>query len=163
MHYFENIQEPLFVTSCFLVVNIINYKIPIFSSIKRHEKKQFGEIFYSLTLIILVLVSYYYNDLQIGLVGVLVMGYADGFAAIIGTKFPYGKYSIYNNTKTLAGSATFFIIAFFVLTIITASQNYIALIAAALILTIIEAISRFGFDNILVPLVASGCYFLIIY
>ncbi|ONI45847.1 hypothetical protein AN641_03100 [Candidatus Epulonipiscioides gigas] len=162
--FFDNIYEPLFITCSFLIVNIINYKYPIFISIKRTENNSLGEIFYSIGFIILVLISYTIGDLKIGLLGSLVMGYADGLAAIIGTSFPYKKF--YNN-KTLSGCITFFCVTAIIYRFITLTAQInlayiIEIILVSLMLTLIEFMSNKGIDNIFIPIFSAIFYMLLV-
>ncbi|OON93606.1 MAG: hypothetical protein ATN31_05720 [Candidatus Epulonipiscioides saccharophilum] len=164
MIYFNNIYEPLFVCFSFLIVNIINHRYTILTSIRRKEDDGWGEIFYSIGLILLVCFSYIMSDLKLGLFGALAIGYADGFAALIGQTIPSKRF--YNN-KTLAGSSTFFIITIliyhFINPPITFSYAYIIeVILVSFMLTLIEFLSSKGLDNIFIPIFSTIFYVLLV-
>ncbi|OOB78644.1 MAG: hypothetical protein BEN18_06895 [Epulopiscium sp. Nuni2H_MBin001] len=166
MYYFDEITQPLFVTCCFLIVNLINFRYPVFASIKRGSKPEFGEIAYSLTLMILVIISYGSGDLLIGFVGSFIMGYGDGLAAVVGTKFPYGRYQVLGRNKTVSGSSAIFFVSIVVLVIASYLKiyevNLIKVVIVAALVTAVEAIAIFGLDNIGVPLTAIIGYMWVI-
>ncbi len=168
MYYFEEVWQPLFITCCFLIVNLINYKfqLPIFSSIKRKNRQEFGEISYSLSMILLVIISYHLGDLLIGFVGCFVMGYGDGLAAVIGTKFPHGRYEVFNNNRTLSGSLTMCIVAIIILCVASylkiGSIDIAKIVLSAMLITLVEAVSVYGLDNLGVPLAAITGYLWVI-
>ena len=87
------------------------------------------------------------------------MGYGDGFAAIVGTSIKSPKYTIGKNTKTLAGTITMFCITLIILSgyFLYYNTSYIVIkaILVSVLITIVEAISIKGTDNISVPLLTS--------
>ena len=132
-----------------------------------------GTVYYAISLLILVILTFgifnEYNGIYgptIGLVGAIVMGYGDGFAGIIGKALKSPSYKIGTTTKTLAGSLTMLCITFIILSGFLAYFNiafwYLKAIFLALILTIIEAISIKGTDNLTVPLTTVALLFLVI-
>lgn len=113
-------------------------------------------------MIILTLLSYGFNDLTIGLVGCLIMGYGDGLAAIVGRRFPILKYQIKGNNKSLGGSLTMFIISIMVVLlaqfIAKVPINYWVTISVGSVATCLEAIAHKGRDNLWVPLGSVWVY-----
>ena len=87
-----------------------------------------------------------------------------GFAAVIGKRMKSYEYKIGNTKKTLAGSLTMFIITFIIIAIFSSTVGVkiwlLKSIITAVILTIIEAISIKGTDNITIPILA--CILLIL-
>ena len=102
----------------------------------------------------------------IGLAGAIVMGYGDGFAGIIGKSFNSPSYKIGTTTKTLAGSFTMLCITYIILSGFLAYCNiafwYLKAAGLSIILTIIEAISIKGTDNLTVPVSTIGLLLLIV-
>jgi phytol kinase len=94
-------------------------------------------------------------------IGILVMGYGDGLAAIIGQRF--GKEKIHHLTgkKTYAGSMTMFLVSVIVITGMTWRYKYEWIrhlpglgtaIVIASISTAVEAMTPMGLDNVTVPI-----------
>lgn len=90
----------------------------------------------------------------------LVFSISDPLAAIVGQRWPIGKYSVKKDGKTLSGSFAFFTSSFVVSLLFTTHQfsslSYAILIALLISLTttIAEGVSQKGFDNLFVPLSA---------
>ena len=85
------------------------------------------------------------------------MGYGDGFAALIGKSVKSKSYKVGDSSKTLAGSATMLIISFIIFAIFFYGINlwWIKALIASILITIIEAISIKGLDNITVPIIST--------
>jgi len=93
------------------------------------------------------------------------MGYGDGCAALIGTKFKLKEFIFFKNTKTVLGSITMFIISFIAISILTLCFNQFSLLNVLIVsavATIIEAVSPFGLDNLAVPILTSILSYFII-
>ena len=92
------------------------------------------------------------------------MGYGDGFAAVIGKRVKSYEYKIGNTKKTLVGSLTMFIITFIIIAIYSGILGtnlwVIKSMLTAIILTVIEAVSIKGTDNITIPISACTLLFL---
>lgn len=127
------------------------------------RKRNLGLIYFPVTLVILVILQY------AGLVrplattiGVLVMGYGDGLAALVGAK--WGKREIPFNVskKSYLGTLTMFIVS---LVIVTAAllffselpilRLFVTAVAVAAISAVVELLTPFGLDNLTVPLLAT--------
>ncbi|MHC1750534.1 MAG: diacylglycerol/polyprenol kinase family protein [Cellulosilyticaceae bacterium] len=167
MFFFDRMIEPLLIGISFIIVNLITYHFSIFKSIERtddHDSK--GTIYYGISLTILVILSFYYHDLYIGLMGSLIMGYGDGLAAIIGKKTSFIPYHVGKNTKSVAGTATMFVISFIIAMGILYYSGYqwsgMGALIIASIVTALENIGIKGVDNILVPLAGAIIYMVLV-
>ena len=99
------------------------------------------------------------------------MVYGDGFAALIGQKFGRVKYTIFGGTKSLEGSLAMFVVtsvmSVFVWMVFASigctmpEFNIVNIIAISAVVTICEAVSYGGIDNLSVPAVTSILYFLV--
>ena len=121
-------------------------------------------ILVALLMLVVSIIAYVAGDPRIGATGILIMGYGDGFAAIIGKKIKSKKYKIGKTTKSIAGSLTMFIISLFISFIVLKMIGVKYLIfdsfGIAVVATILEAISIKGFDNITVPVITTILTFL---
>lgn len=157
---FDNIWFAIIPPITFVILNYISIKKDLIKVMERDEEKKdgYGTVYYALSLLILIIVTFIINKPELGLVGVFTMGFGDGFAAIIGKKIKSKQYKIGNTTKTIAGSLTMFIITLIITAIFMAFYGVnmwlIKAIFIAIIMTIIEAISIKGTDNITVPLIS---------
>jgi phytol kinase len=141
-------------------IAILSYLIPILPSIESVGRKSFGTLFYAISMGILA-ACFWLNNPQYAVIGILVMAWGDGMAAIIGQRFGRHKYQIGEVTKSWEGSlamAGCALIVTGVILLATAGNNWqtwTITVVAALVATIAEAFSKLGVDNLTVPL-ASG-------
>ncbi|VEU81238.1 diacylglycerol/polyprenol kinase family protein [Haploplasma axanthum] len=158
---FNNMYYAIIPPIIFIVLNYLSYKKNIFKSMERKEDNNLGTVYFPIALLILVIFSFTFMDPILAGIGILVLGYGDGIAAIIGKK--YGKIKLLNN-KTLMGSATMFIVSFIVsLVMLMAFMNLsvdvaiVLSIVAASVGMLVELITPFGLDNLSVPIIVSIC------
>ncbi len=155
--YFLDWTEIRLLSLAFFVVVLASMHLGVFKAIGSVQRPTYGEIFFALSVGLLTIIT---TSKGIYAAAILQMALADGFAAIIGGRFgTENKYHLYGRTKSLAGSATFFVISLALL--IGYSQfsdngliwQYVVI--GALGATLLENIAALGFDNLLVP-VAVG-------
>lgn len=146
-------------------IAIVSYIIPILPSIESVGRKSFGTLFYALSMGILA-ACFWEADPQYAVIGILVMAWGDGMAAIIGQRFGKHKYRVGQIVKSWEGSLAMAGATLIVTTTILLAtegnswQIWTISLLVALVATILEAFSRLGVDNLSVPL-ASGflCFF----
>ncbi len=164
MIFFEDAIMAAILPALFIIINYLSYKKGIISVMERDEgeenKESLGTVFYAISLFVLSLITFGpLDEPLIGLCGIFVMGYGDGFAAVIGQAVKSKEYVIKGNTKSIAGSLTMFVITLMIvagyMTYMNASYIAIKSILVAIIMTIVEAVSIKGTDNITVPLLTS--------
>lgn len=169
--FFDNVFFAALLPAVFILINYASYKMDLIKVMERDEedenKNSLGTVYYAVSLFILSLVTFgpLKNPL-IGLCGIAVMGYGDGLAAVIGKSINSPKYKIRDNTKSLAGSLTMFLITLMIIAgfLTYSGSTYIAIksIAVAMLVTIVEACSINGTDNLTVPLLTSLLAYLMI-
>lgn len=166
--YIHDFYLALSVPLVFIVFNALNIKfnwIPCINSKLRYGN--WGTVYYALTVALLTWLTFSNPDLQvIGGVGILAMGYGDGFAAILGQRFGKHTFTIFKGTKSLEGSLAMFMTTLIVLILyiynVSTLPSLLCLISLAFVATLVEAISPFGLDNIFVPLITSLLYFILL-
>ncbi|WP_419418700.1 diacylglycerol/polyprenol kinase family protein [Legionella sp. D16C41] len=114
-----------------------------------------GEIYFPISIILLFGLARE-NYLEF-VIPVLVLSLADAAASIVGIKYHFIEYKIFNNKKSLSGSLAFFIVCLFCMAIPIYFSNtsipFIYLLLFAIILTLLEGISSRGIDNLILPVV----------
>lgn len=146
------------------LIALISYVIPILPSINSVGRKSLGTLFYAISIGILAQL-FWHNYPQFTAIGILVMAWGDGMAAIIGQRFGKNPYRIFDINKSWEGSITMAIATFLVTSIIlmftqtNLGQTWLIAVLVATVATTLEAFSKWGIDNLTVPL-ASGliCY-----
>ena len=163
MYFFDHVIWAAFVPFTFVVINYLSYKKDIIGVMerKKEEKDGLGTVYYALSLLILAIMSFgIQQNPAVGLVPVLVLGYGDGLAAIIGKTVTSYSYQIGSGKKTVAGSLTMLVVTFCITAIFLVYMNvsfwHINALLLAIVATIVEAVSVKGTDNITVPIVVYG-------
>lgn len=161
MYFFDNVILASIVPLSFVIINYISYKKNLISVMEREEQEKdgLGTVYYALSLFLLSIFTFgIIKKPEIGLCSILIMGYGDGLAAIIGRSVKSMPYKIGKTKKTLAGSATMLFISFVITAIFLCSVNaelwMLKSILVAISVTILEAVSIKGTDNITVPIFA---------
>jgi phytol kinase len=138
----------------FLVGVIISSYFKIFRVIHSVQRPTYGEMFFAATVGLLTFIT---HSKGVYAAALLQMSLADGFAAIIGTRYGRdNKYHLFGHNKSVVGTATFLIISLGILIGYGLwSDNGLATSVAvreAVTAAILENISPLGLDNIMVPL-----------
>jgi len=149
----------------FIILNTISYKMELVKAMERSDEKTMGTIYFPISLLVLAFLFFILMDApQIGAIGILIMGYGDGFAAVFGKK--YGKKKLIDN-KSLVGTITMF--AFSLLITLLIGFRYYSLVTAliagvvvSLFATFVELYSKKGLDDLFVPILSSLLYYVIL-
>ena len=164
MIFFNNVWFASILPAIFIIINYLSYKYDLIKEMERDDndstEKTLGTVYYTISLLILSITTFgIINKPLVGLIGVLIMGYGDGFAAIAGQSIKSKSFKIFGSTKSIAGSATMFIIS---LIIVSGAFAYLGInlwliksILIAFIVTVFEAVSPKGTDNLTIPLLSS--------
>ncbi len=131
----------------FAVLMAISRQARIFSAVHDVDRRTYGEILFPLGVALLA-AAFPHGEPYV--YGVLVLGLADGLAALVGTR--YGRVRLPGG-KSVWGSLTFFVVAL-AAALALVGATYVALVAAVA-LTAAEANLRHGFDNLVVPSLAA--------
>lgn len=131
----------------FAALMTISRRRRIFSAVHDVDRRTYGEILFPLGVAVLA-AAFPHREPYV--YGVLVLGLADGLAALVGTR--YGRMRLPGG-KSVWGSATFFVVAL-AAALALVGPSYVALVAAVA-LTATEAGLRHGFDNLVVPGLAA--------
>ena len=147
------------------IIALVSYFLPILPSINSVGRQSLGSFFYALSMGILIWWFWSINQPYFAALGILVMTWGDGLAAVIGTNFGKHPYKIFGNKKSYEGTATMFfvslVIAFLFLIPLSllAWQQVIIATVIALAATFLESFSQFGIDNLIVPVGSAAIAF----
>lgn len=127
------------------------------------RKRNYGLIYFPITLLILVVMQYQgiVSSLACS-IGVLIMGYGDGLAALFGTKWGNKKLPLSFASKSYLGTLVMAIVSFAITFIGLGAYSSLGLgsvfgisLVIALVSAAAEALTPLGLDNITVPLLAA--------
>jgi len=149
----------------FNTLNVIYNWIPSINTKRRDSNS--GPIYYSVAVLLLTAATFHTRSFHIvGGLGLLVMAYGDGFAALIGQKYGKHSYTIFKGHKTLEGSLAMLVTSMIVIVayqLIELGQvNFIQVLLLSVVATLVEAISPHGIDNLFIPILVSLLYFIMI-
>jgi dolichol kinase len=110
----------------------------------------------------LVGIHLFFGDVSVTRTAALLVGIGDGIAEPIGRRIGRHKYRVRSLTGTsavrsLEGSAAVFVGCLGVLLACFGSGTIAAAVLLALLLTVVEAVSPHGLDNLTIPIVAALC------
>lgn len=108
---FPDLWGLLFVPFCFIFVNLLNLKYSLFPAMERDEKN-YGTVWYAASMCLLSAAGFLLRCRTIPYIGLLILAYGDGFAALFGQK--WGKTPLFSfaPNKTKVGSLTVGVAAF---------------------------------------------------
>jgi dolichol kinase len=123
------------------------------------DRTSYGELYYALAIAALLLATF--EEPLLYIIPLSILAIADAAAAIAGRTFSSRQLSGPFAGKTVVGCVTFFLIALSVCALVLATstqlpvlQILLSSIAVAAVTTLVEAVSRYGLDNLLIPAAA---------
>ena len=158
--FLSNIQ-PLILAVTFLIINLFSYKHNKLKSFHNLNRKTLGTIFFPLGFIIIAALfwEYKYNIACC----FMILAIADPLSSLTGEniKKPH-KYNVGGDVKSYEGSMIMFLSTFIILYLFSNSvfhqfdtlETFLAIMLSCFAITIAEAMSIKGSDNISIPLTA---------
>jgi phytol kinase len=140
------------------VITLISYWLPILPGVNSVGRQSYGTFFYAVSMGLSIAIFWPLQHPEYAVLGILVMAWGDGLAAIIGQRWGRYPYKIWGNSKSLEGTATLMLVSYIVTTIVLyiAHGNlpivWLVGIPVAIAAVFLESISQFGIDNITLPL-----------
>ncbi len=152
----------------FIVINYISWKLDLFGGMESGDKSP-GTVFFAITLSILTMHFWWLYNIGAGdfryiaVMGLLVLGWGDGFAAVFGHR--WGKKKLVGS-KSLVGTMTMFAVSAIVIFLVlgfAGAHNMLTNVLLALGLSALGTLTELfipgGWDNLLIPLVVSYAYY----
>jgi len=150
------------------IVTFLSYRFPILPGINSVGRKSLGTFFYAVSIGVLVAWFWTIEKPQYAVLGILVMTWGDGLAALVGQKFGKHPYKIWGAQKSWEGSSAMAIVSFIVSSLVLLGvqgniwQTWVVSLAIALVATALEAYCLYGIDNLTVPIGSAALGFLLI-
>jgi phytol kinase len=153
---------------CASAVTLLSYKLPIIPGINSVGRQSLGTFFYSVSIGILVACFWYLHQPQYAALGIMVMAWGDGLAALIGKRFGQHKYKVLGAEKSWEGSLAMGLASWMVILLILTGvqgnfwQTWVISLVVAVIATTLESFSFLGIDNLTVPLGSAALAFMLV-
>ena len=153
----KNIEIYLICFIFVIITSFTKYK-GVFKSIHSVNRITFGAEAYPIGVLIATY-CFLPLDKTAFIYGILVGGFSDSMASVIGKYYGYREIVVFGQKKSLGGSLSFFIttviISYSIIFILGIEMNIISILIIAFILTLAELVQTFGLDNVTIP-VLSG-------
>nr|WP_225886947.1 diacylglycerol/polyprenol kinase family protein [Nodosilinea nodulosa] len=139
-------------------VALLSYRLPILPGINGVGRHSLGTFFYAVSIGVLTAAFWPPGLPEYAVLGILVMTWGDGMAALIGQNFGRHPYKILGNQKSWEGSLTMALASFLVcllvlvLTVGFTTAVWGTALVVAIAATLLETLSFYGLDNLTVPL-----------
>jgi phytol kinase len=140
------------------VVALLSYRLPLLPGINGVGRNSVGTFFYAVSIGVLTAVFWPLGLPQYAALGILVMTWGDGLAALVGQNFGRHPYKLFGNQKSWEGSLAMatasLVVGLLVLGLTAGFTPAVGLTAVvvAIVATLLETLSFYGLDNLTVPL-----------
>ncbi len=147
------------------IIALISYKFPILPSVNSVGRKSLGTFFYAVSIGVLIAWFWSIHQPQYAAIGILVMAWGDGMAAVIGQQFGTHIYQVWGIKKSWEGSLTMALVSFAVISLILLTvqgnvwQTWAVASVVAVVSAALETFSILGMDNLTVPLCSAALSF----
>nr|WP_287522431.1 SEC59/DGK1/VTE5 family protein [Okeania sp. SIO2C2] len=148
-------------------IALISYRLPILPSVNSVGRKSLGTFFYAVSIGILIGCFWFLEQPQYAALGILIMAWGDGLAAVIGQNFGKHPYQVWGMKKSWEGSLTMCLVSYAICSLILLAvqgniwPTWVVAIPVALAATGLETLSKIGIDNLTVPLGSAALCFLL--
>ena len=150
----------------FSAITLLSYRFPIIPGIDSVGRKSLGTFFYAVSIGVLT-ACFWEKYPYFAVIGVLIMTWGDGFAALIGQRWGRHRYKLGGVEKSWEGSIGMLVISYIVSSLVLLSvygnawQVWLIALTVSVAATGLEAFSKLGIDNLTVPLGSAGLAFLL--
>ncbi len=151
----------------FGVATLVSYRYPILASVSGVGRNSWGTFFYAVSIGVLIGCFWPLRLPQYAVIGILVMTWGDGLAALVGQRWGHHSYVAWGIHKSWEGSLSMVGMsgAMIALVLLFAQgniwQTWVSAIAVAFAAAGLEAFSKFGVDNFTVPIASGTLCFLL--
>jgi phytol kinase len=153
----------------FIVINALALRLQLLPAMDEGaDRRNLGTIYFPISLLVLVNLCWRgVMPVWVGGIAVLVLGWGDGLAALVGEGSGAPGFRVWGGRKTVAGTVLMFSASFIITLTFTLVFNtryaapgpavgVAAIVAAAA--TAVELFTPFGIDNLTVPLAVAALY-----
>ncbi len=146
----------------FAGVTVLSNWFQLLPRIDNVGRRSFGTFFYAVSIAVLVGWFWGIGRPEFGVLGILVMTWGDGLAGVIGKRFGRHPYVLWDMKKSWEGTLTMAIVSTIVCLLVLgvsigfSSSMILIALTVGLCSAGLEAFSKFGIDNLTVPIAAAA-------
>lgn len=139
-----------------LISGVVNRRIKIFRSGSDIKRKTFGDLLFGLSILICAILK---PNKWLFAGAILQVALADGFAAVVGTRYARRRYEVFGSTKSIIGTTTFFVISLLITTSVLHfggldihASRLAGIVIVSAALATVENFGIYGTDNLTLPI-----------
>lgn len=145
---FDSLFVAMIAPVSFIGLNFISQRFRVVKSMERGDLSDYGTVFYAISLSGITYVSVVFDVYLFGLVSMLILGWGDGLAALVGR---YAQGPLLRSNKSVYGTLAMFSASLVVGLVLL--NSVVLSMVIALVATTAEVITPKGYDNITVALI----------
>ncbi|UZQ55408.1 SEC59/DGK1/VTE5 family protein [Trichothermofontia sichuanensis B231] len=152
----------------FSLLAFFSSRYPLLPGLDTIGRKSLGTVFYAISIGVLI-AGFWRSAPHFAVLGVLVMTWGDGLAGLCGKWFGQHQYTVWGMQKSWEGSLTMAIVSGLVSGLVLWGtmghgwQIWVSAIAIGLIAMGLETVSKWGLDNLTVPIGSAVIAWLLSY
>ena len=149
----------------FSAITLLSYKFPILPGLDSVGRKSLGTFFYAVSIGILIAWFWPLQCPQYAVIGIMIMTWGDGLAALIGQNFGRHPYQVWGVLKSWEGSLAMAVVSYLAcsLTLLATQgglwQTWIVSLVVAIGAMALESLSKYGIDNLIAPIGSAALAF----
>lgn len=141
----------------FVILNLLSRRLRLVRAMEDEAGDNVGTILFPLAFVIAILSLWSQPGGKGAMTaGILVLAWGDAAAALLGRRFGRHRYRVGSGYRSLEGSAAMFLFSILAIwvagTVVGPAYGLGLILGAAALATLLEGVSPWGIDNLLVPL-----------
>jgi phytol kinase len=154
--FFDSLVVAMVAPVSFIGLNYLSQRFALVRSMERSDPADYGTVYYAISLSIITYLSVVYDQYLIGLVSMMILGWGDGLAALVGR---YMKGPMLRPSKSVYGTLAMFSASLIVGLVLL--HSIVVSIGIALVATTAEVLTPKGYDNLTVALLPFALLWLL--
>jgi phytol kinase len=140
------------------ITTLISYQLPILPGVNSVGRKSLGTFFYAVSIGLLTAIFWPMQRPEYGVLGILIMAWGDGLAAIVGQQWGQHPYQVWGNRKSIEGTIALAVVSYLLTVMIlyivqgNLPMTWAIGVPVAIAAVGLESISQLGIDNLTLPL-----------
>lgn len=149
----------------FSAITLLSYQFPILPGLDSVGRNSWGTFFYAVSIGVLIGWFWPLQLPQYAVIGILIMTWGDGLAALIGQNFGRHPYRVWGMLKSWEGSLAMAAASYLVCSLVLFAaqgpiwQTWIVSLVVAIGAMGLETLSKFGIDNLMAPIGSAALAF----
>jgi phytol kinase len=153
---FDSLIVAMIAPVSFIGLNFFSQRFRVVKSMERSDASDFGTVYYAISLSVITYVSVVFDVYEFGLVSMLILGWGDGLAALVGR---YAQGPLLRANKSVYGALAMFSASLIVGLVLL--HSIVVSIGIALVATTAEVLTPKGYDNLTVALLPFALLWLL--